>query len=359
MKRALLIVALALVMLSAGYFLRGVIDPAPGRGSVPTVATSVDFIREIGELHVLRASVKEIVTSKVGEASWLKTPGKLAIICHFDIKYKYNLRKAQVVAGARGDGTRYCMIHLPRHEFEVSTRRDPVLRRPGRHVAGVHSEDAARREDPCARGRPPAGRTAGEDLPGRAGSGNPGLRPVDRDADREGVRLHGHPASNSTRLPLDRPGLRADIDTGLPRDSSSEACGFCQEDAVAHHLPHINHRVFTVLVFVSLPLYRPGSRDGARNGPGRVAGRLRTPADRPGPAGGGHGRLVHVPAHHRREHPGPGAGRAGRRGGGQQGAARCRQGAENRDVVDVAARRDGRRASACSTSPPLSSCGTS
>ena len=121
MKRALLIAALALLMLSAGYFFRGVINPAPGGGSVPTVATSVVFIRELGELHVLRASVKEIVTSAVGEASWLKTPGKLAIICHFDIKYKYNLRKAHVVAGARGDGTRYCMVRLPRHEFEVST----------------------------------------------------------------------------------------------------------------------------------------------------------------------------------------------------------------------------------------------
>jgi len=120
MKRALIIVALALLMLAAGYFFRGVINPGPGAGSVPTVATSVDFIREIGELHVLRASVKEIVTSAVGEASWLKTPGKLAIICHFDIKYKYNLRRAHVVAGARGDGTRYCTIRLPRHEFEVS-----------------------------------------------------------------------------------------------------------------------------------------------------------------------------------------------------------------------------------------------
>ncbi len=121
MKRALIIVALALLLLAAGYFFRGVINPAPGAGSVPTVSTSVDFIREIGELHVLRASVKEIVTSDIGEASWIRTPGKLAIICHFDIKYKYNLRKAQVVAGGRPDGTRYCVIRLPRHEFEVST----------------------------------------------------------------------------------------------------------------------------------------------------------------------------------------------------------------------------------------------
>ena len=121
MKRALVAFALAVVMLFAGYVLRGVISPGAGAGGVPTVATSVDFIRQIGELHVLRASVKEIVTSAVGEASWLKTPGKLAIICHFDIKYKYNLHKARIVAGGRDDGTRYCMIHLPRHEFEVST----------------------------------------------------------------------------------------------------------------------------------------------------------------------------------------------------------------------------------------------
>ena len=121
MTRALTVLALALVMLFAGYIFRGVVSPGLGAGGAPTVATSVDFIRQIGELHVLRASVKEIVTSAVGEATWLKTPGKLAIICHFDIKYKYDLHKARVVAGAREDGTRYCLIRLPRHEFDVST----------------------------------------------------------------------------------------------------------------------------------------------------------------------------------------------------------------------------------------------
>jgi hypothetical protein len=121
MRRILTFVVLALAMLSAGYVLRGLVSPGSGTGGVPTVSTSVDFIRQIGELHVLRASVKEIVTSPVGAASWFKTPGKLAIICHFDIKYKYDLRKAGVVAGGRADGTRYCMIRLPRHEYEVST----------------------------------------------------------------------------------------------------------------------------------------------------------------------------------------------------------------------------------------------
>jgi hypothetical protein len=121
MKRLLVVSALSVAMLAAGFALRGVLGTGAPPDAAPSVAASVDFIRDIGELHVLRASVKEIVTSDVGEASWVSTPGKLAIICHFDIKYTYNLRKAQLVAGGRPDGTRYCVIRLPRHEYEVST----------------------------------------------------------------------------------------------------------------------------------------------------------------------------------------------------------------------------------------------
>jgi hypothetical protein len=119
MKRLSIVLALLLLVATAAFFTGRLMKPGP---SVPSVSSSVDFIRQIGELHVLRASVKEIVTSKIGEASWLKSPGKLAIICHFDIKYKYNLQKARIVAGSREDGSRYCMIHLPRHEYEVATR---------------------------------------------------------------------------------------------------------------------------------------------------------------------------------------------------------------------------------------------
>ena len=121
MKRLLAVLPLAILLVVGAYLLFRLVVPGAGT-SVPTVSTSVDFIRQIGELHVLRASVKEIVTSNIGEATWIKTPGKLAIICHFDIKYKYNLHKARIVAGSREDGSRYCMIHLPRHEYEVATR---------------------------------------------------------------------------------------------------------------------------------------------------------------------------------------------------------------------------------------------
>jgi len=119
MTRLSTVLALVLLVGAAAFFTGRLL---PSGGSVPSVSTSVDFIRQIGELHVLRASVKEIVTSKIGDAGWLKAPGKLAIICHFDIKYKYNLQKARVVAGSRADGSRYCMVHLPRHEYEVATR---------------------------------------------------------------------------------------------------------------------------------------------------------------------------------------------------------------------------------------------
>lgn len=122
MKRLALVLALVLGMLLTSYVVVRLVRPSGQSAGVPTVAGSVDFIRQIGELVVLHASVKEIVTSKIGDASWIKTPGKLAIICHFDIKYKYDLHKARIVAGSRQDGTRYCMIHLPRHHGEVATK---------------------------------------------------------------------------------------------------------------------------------------------------------------------------------------------------------------------------------------------
>jgi hypothetical protein len=212
MKRALIVTVFTLVMLAAGYFFRGVTSPGPGAGSVPTVATSVDFIRQIGELHVLRASVKEIVTSAVGEATWLKTPGKLAIICHFDIKYKYDLHKARVVAGGREDGTRYCMIRLPRHEFEVST-------------GGIRFYDD---QDGTWLGftqKTPPGRPSRR-LPGPSAtrtSGSNSSRPGARLSPRASGANVLDPNQPPGHQPLDRPGLRAEIDTGLPRVPSSEA----------------------------------------------------------------------------------------------------------------------------------------
>jgi len=122
MKRLPLVLALVLAILGVGYLVLRLLVPLAWSRNAPSVSGSVEYIRQIGELHVLRASVKEIVTSTVGEASWVKTPGKLAIICHFDIKYKYDLRKARIETGSRPDGIRSCVIRLPRHEYEVATR---------------------------------------------------------------------------------------------------------------------------------------------------------------------------------------------------------------------------------------------
>ena len=121
MLRLILVLSLVLGITIVAFVAVRQLLPSP-TSNVPDVAASIDYIRQIGDLAVLRASVKEIVTTKVGNAGWFTTQGKLAIICHFDIKYTYNLRKASIAAGTRNDGTRYCMIHLPRHEYEVSTQ---------------------------------------------------------------------------------------------------------------------------------------------------------------------------------------------------------------------------------------------
>lgn len=120
MSRLLLVLAFVLGLVFAIVGGRMLLPRASS--SVPEVAASVDYIRQIGDLAVLRASVKEIVTSKMGEDRWFATQGKLAIICHFDIKYKYDLRRARIAAGSRDDGTRYCLISLPKHEYEISTK---------------------------------------------------------------------------------------------------------------------------------------------------------------------------------------------------------------------------------------------
>jgi len=122
MLKAVLAGVALVVGVAVGYLGLRMVVPAPAASNRPDVAVSVDYIRQIGELSVLRASVKEIVTAKVGQPSWFTTQGKLAIICHFDITYKYDLGRARIAAGTRADGSRYCMIHMPRHTFDVATR---------------------------------------------------------------------------------------------------------------------------------------------------------------------------------------------------------------------------------------------
>jgi hypothetical protein len=121
MSRLILVLGLVLGIAILGFVAVRQFGPSSS-ANVPDIATSVDYIRQIGDLAVLRASIKEIVTTKVGNAGWFTTQGKLAIICHFDIKYTYDLRKARISAGTRSDGVRYCVIHLPKHQYEVSTQ---------------------------------------------------------------------------------------------------------------------------------------------------------------------------------------------------------------------------------------------
>jgi hypothetical protein len=122
MTRRILLVTVAVGLALVAFWFVRQYKPSAGTASLPQVAASVDYIRQMGDLVVLRASVKEIVTTRVGSPNLFTTPGKLAIICHFDIKYTYDLRKARIAAGARDDGSRYCMIRLPRHQYDIATR---------------------------------------------------------------------------------------------------------------------------------------------------------------------------------------------------------------------------------------------
>lgn len=122
MTRFLLVLTLIFGIVVAGFFTVRMLVPPARSAAAPEVASSLEYIRQIGDLAVLRASVKEIVTTKVGQPRWFSRQGKLAIICHFDIRYKYDLRKAAITAGERPDGTRFCTIRLPKHEYEISTK---------------------------------------------------------------------------------------------------------------------------------------------------------------------------------------------------------------------------------------------
>ncbi len=123
LQRTLLILAAVgglFLAYSLGRSGRDAADSSP----VPNVAASVDSIRQMGDLVALRASVQEFVTA-----------GPLAVVCRFDTKSSYDLRKARIVAGARDDGSRYCAISLPtlRHELapgevRVRDRRDGTWR---------------------------------------------------------------------------------------------------------------------------------------------------------------------------------------------------------------------------------------
>ncbi len=59
------------------------------------VHVSLERIREVGELNVLTAYIKEVVTMSTGE-NFFSSTGKIILICGFEIEFRYDLKKVRI-----------------------------------------------------------------------------------------------------------------------------------------------------------------------------------------------------------------------------------------------------------------------
>jgi hypothetical protein len=86
------------------------------RNSKVSVYGSLERIREVGDLTVLTAYVKEVVTMTSELESMLSSTGKILLICGFDIEFRYDLRKIQIDPHT---GSAHPSITLPPHFVKV------------------------------------------------------------------------------------------------------------------------------------------------------------------------------------------------------------------------------------------------
>lgn len=119
-----LTIALAL-LLKARAMRRNRVAGVPGSVSVHA---SIEDIRAIGELSVLKVITKEIVTAKdhwLGEwgkkyLEWLASSKKMAMIFEFDILFRYDLRSPEFVIKPAGAGS--CRFILPKCAYDIHIR---------------------------------------------------------------------------------------------------------------------------------------------------------------------------------------------------------------------------------------------
>lgn len=86
------------------------------RKSVYGFTTAIEKIKEIGELSVLKAYIKEIVTL-FDENGWHTTDGKMVLICSFEIEFRYDIGRAQINK-SESDDNRYT-IQMPPHFIKI------------------------------------------------------------------------------------------------------------------------------------------------------------------------------------------------------------------------------------------------
>lgn len=78
-----------------------------------TIHTSLERVRSMGELTVLSAYIKEVVTMKVNEDATFTSTGKIILICPYRIEFRYDLRKTKI---SKNDNQ--ITVILPPHKAE-------------------------------------------------------------------------------------------------------------------------------------------------------------------------------------------------------------------------------------------------
>ncbi|WP_341676795.1 DUF4230 domain-containing protein [Niveibacterium sp. SC-1] len=66
------------------------------RTSTTDIHVSLEKIKEMNELTVMTAYIKEVVTMRTQEGNWFSTTGKIILICPYEIEFRYNLRRTKI-----------------------------------------------------------------------------------------------------------------------------------------------------------------------------------------------------------------------------------------------------------------------
>lgn len=121
----LTLVLLIVLVFAATRFVLAWRQPRP---SEPTIHSSIEGVRAIGELAVCRVFTKEIVTQsdhswgETGERylSWLLTRKKMVMIFEFEIEFRFDLRDAAFKIERRGPTA--CTFTMPAAKHDVRIR---------------------------------------------------------------------------------------------------------------------------------------------------------------------------------------------------------------------------------------------
>ena len=83
------------------------------RGGSTAVHSSLERIRSMGELTVLSAYIKEVVTMKTKPVWGIGSAGKILLICPYRIEFRYDLKKTKI--SKNGD---QITVVMPPHKAE-------------------------------------------------------------------------------------------------------------------------------------------------------------------------------------------------------------------------------------------------